>query len=236
MARLHVLARGMPAAMRPSAAHAGRGWRRQRCVPGWPHKPPGPAARPARAALPIARLLQSKAKAKAKPAAPQQPSLPASTSARSGSPPVPLLRAAPPPAQKARGPAAARGGPAVPDMFMLPPDARAKWTESFARAVGPSEETLGRIAADPVLSQGFEDPEIMAAVAEVARDPDAFEKYKGNPKVARFYRTWAGMLGERLQEVGALPPGGPPAEAGGGGSGACCGDLGISAREVRRRA
>jgi hypothetical protein len=101
-------------------------------------------------------------------------------------------------------------------MFVLPPDKDQQWREAFCRAVGPTPETLGRIESDPVLAEGFEDPEIMAVVAEVARDPDAFERHKGNAKIMRFYRTWAGMLGERLQEVGA-PPGGPP--GGGPGSG-----------------
>lgn len=30
---------------------------------------------------------------------------------------------------------------------------------------------------------GFDDPEVMAAVAEVARDPKAFAKHAKNPKV-----------------------------------------------------
>jgi hypothetical protein len=32
---------------------------------------------------------------------------------------------------------------------------------------------------------GFDDPEVMAAVAEVARDPKAFAKHAKNPKVRR---------------------------------------------------
>lgn len=33
------------------------------------------------------------------------------------------------------------------------------------------------------LLAGFDDPEVMAAVAEVAANPQAFERYKTNPKV-----------------------------------------------------
>lgn len=33
------------------------------------------------------------------------------------------------------------------------------------------------------LLAGFDDPEVMAAVAEVAANPQAFERYKANPKV-----------------------------------------------------
>jgi len=31
--------------------------------------------------------------------------------------------------------------------------------------------------------QGFDDPEVMAAVSEIADDPSKFNKYKNNPKV-----------------------------------------------------
>lgn len=36
---------------------------------------------------------------------------------------------------------------------------------------------------------GFDDPEVMAAVAEVARDPKAFAKYANNPKVGLYHSS-----------------------------------------------
>lgn len=48
----------------------------------------------------------------------------------------------------------------------------------------------------------FEDPEVMRAVDEIAKDPSAMKKYAGNAKVQRFYRLMAGHVADRLHHVG----------------------------------
>ena len=121
-------------------------------------------------------------------------------------PPVPLLRARAPPAAAAGGgaaPAAARGrAPPVPDFLLLPPDARAAARDGLLSALRPTPDMLGRISGDPVLAAGFEDPEVMAAVADVAADPARIAKYRGSAKVLRFYAAMGQLAGARLEEAG----------------------------------
>jgi hypothetical protein len=50
--------------------------------------------------------------------------------------------------------------------------------------------------------RGFDDPEVMAAVEDVARDPKNMAKYAKNPKVVRFYQNMAGMVGKRFERKG----------------------------------
>ena len=45
------------------------------------------------------------------------------------------------------------------------------------------------IMSDPSLLAGFDDPQVMAAVAEVAQDPSAFKKHQSNPKVSGVSRA-----------------------------------------------
>jgi hypothetical protein len=40
---------------------------------------------------------------------------------------------------------------------------------------------------------GFDDPEVMSAVAEVARDPSAIKKYANNPKVRQLALCWSAI-------------------------------------------
>lgn len=66
----------------------------------------------------------------------------------------------------------------------------------------PTEQLLGKITSNPKLLTGFDDPEVMKAVAEVAENPAAFSKYKDNKKVLAFYQSMAGIVGDRLTELG----------------------------------
>lgn len=52
-------------------------------------------------------------------------------------------------------------------------------------ALQPDEATVERIMADPQLLAGFDDPAVMAAVADVAAHPPHLAKYASNPKVMR---------------------------------------------------
>lgn len=60
---------------------------------------------------------------------------------------------------------------------------------------------------------GFDDPEVMAAVADVAKNPANMAKYQNKPKVMAFYKAMASMMGDKLAGMGAAapqPPGQPP--------------------------
>lgn len=50
-------------------------------------------------------------------------------------------------------------------------------------SLAPTTETLEHVCSNPSLLAAFDDPQIMAAVAEIARDPTAFNKYKSNSRV-----------------------------------------------------
>ncbi|KIZ06947.1 hypothetical protein MNEG_0998 [Monoraphidium neglectum] len=85
---------------------------------------------------------------------------------------------------------------------MLPPDGRRAARDQLVEALRPTQGMLAQISSDPVLAAGFEDPEVMAAVAEVAADPAALAKHRGNAKVMRFYAAMGGLVGGRLEEIG----------------------------------
>ena len=53
-----------------------------------------------------------------------------------------------------------------------------------AEVMQPDEATLSKILGDSSLLEGFQDPTVMEAVAEIAQDPDAFQKYAANAKAS----------------------------------------------------
>lgn len=59
-------------------------------------------------------------------------------------------------------------------------------------SLAPTAETLEQVSSNPALLAAFDDPQIMAAVAEIARDPCAFSKHKSNQKVnsTAFVKFW----------------------------------------------
>ena len=50
----------------------------------------------------------------------------------------------------------------------------------FAEALKPDQSTMQSVMANQKLMKGFDDPEVMADVAE---NPKNIQKYKNNPKV-----------------------------------------------------
>ena len=53
-----------------------------------------------------------------------------------------------------------------------------------AEDLKPTEATINQIAGNKGLLAGFDDPEIMQAVNDVAQNPANIQKYKNNKKVA----------------------------------------------------
>lgn len=47
----------------------------------------------------------------------------------------------------------------------------------------PTEQSINAIAQNQELMAGFDDPEVMRAVSEIAQTPAAINKYKNNKKV-----------------------------------------------------
>ena len=47
----------------------------------------------------------------------------------------------------------------------------------LAEVMQPDEVTLGKMMADSTIMEGFSDPEVMSAVAEIAQDPEAYSKH-----------------------------------------------------------
>ena len=47
----------------------------------------------------------------------------------------------------------------------------------------PSNESVGEIASNKELMAGFDDPEVMQAVSDVAQNPANINKYRDNRKV-----------------------------------------------------
>lgn len=62
-------------------------------------------------------------------------------------------------------------------------------TKILISALQPDASMMERILADPQLLQGFDDPEVLAAVTELSLHPDRISKYSANPK-ARSVTHW----------------------------------------------
>lgn len=54
---------------------------------------------------------------------------------------------------------------------------------AHAEALAPTEEVMHSVLNDPDLLGGFDDPDVMAAVTDIAVDPRRAVKYQDNPKV-----------------------------------------------------
>ncbi|KAA6419314.1 MAG: hypothetical protein FRX49_10713, partial [Trebouxia sp. A1-2] len=101
----------------------------------------------------------------------------------------------------------ARQGPAVPDMFMIPPDEQemqyAAMRKRMTEELMPTEDTIKEIAGNESLLAGFDDPEVMRAVQDVAQNPANIQKYKNNEKVQVFYQQMGSVMAQRCDELGS---------------------------------
>lgn len=53
----------------------------------------------------------------------------------------------------------------------------------YAEELMPTEDTIKQISGNKSLLAGFDDPEVMMAVQDVAQNPANIQKYKNNMKV-----------------------------------------------------
>ncbi|DBB03761.1 TPA: Hsc70-interacting protein [Trebouxia sp. C0006] len=100
-----------------------------------------------------------------------------------------------------------RQGPAVPDIFMIPPDEQEKqyaaMRKKLTEELMPTEDTVKQIAENKSLLAGFDDPEVMKAVQDVAQNPANIQKYKNNKKVQAFYQQMGTVMAQRCDELGS---------------------------------
>jgi len=96
--------------------------------------------------------------------------------------------------------------PQIPDFLRVEPDADEKKYQKvrgeLLDALKPTPDMMGKIQQNPDLLTGFEDPEVMAAVNDVAQNPQHMAKYRNNKKVQAFYAAMAGLMGQKLEGMG----------------------------------
>ena len=81
-------------------------------------------------------------------------------------------------------------------------EATEKMKKQLLESLKPDKETIDGVMGNSSLMAGFDDPEVMAAVEDVAKDPRNMAKYANNAKVVKFYQNMAGMVGDRLAKKG----------------------------------
>eukprot|EP00192_Tetraselmis_astigmatica_P019436 CAMPEP_0117651850 /NCGR_PEP_ID=MMETSP0804-20121206/2312_1 /TAXON_ID=1074897 /ORGANISM="Tetraselmis astigmatica, Strain CCMP880" /LENGTH=210 /DNA_ID=CAMNT_0005457855 /DNA_START=163 /DNA_END=795 /DNA_ORIENTATION=+ len=98
-------------------------------------------------------------------------------------------------------------GPRIPEFFRLDPSEEEnklnEMKDGLVKALKPTEGTMKDVMANPDLLAGFDDPEVMAAVNEVAKDPSAMKKHTANPKVRKFYEAMGMFVGNQLEQRAA---------------------------------
>lgn len=97
--------------------------------------------------------------------------------------------------------ASASNGPRIPDFFKLEPDEQTrqykKVKDELINALRPTPDRMAKVMNQPDLLAGFDDPHVMAAVSEVASNPEAMKKYANDPKVTKFYASLAKFMSEQ---------------------------------------
>jgi hypothetical protein len=89
-------------------------------------------------------------------------------------------------------------------------------------------ELMSRIAADPRLLAGMQQPRFMAALTEMQKDPaGTLKRHEGDAALLDFLRAFMGVLGDHFQKLGEAEDAAKRAE-GGGGSGGGDGGIGLT--------
>lgn len=66
--------------------------------------------------------------------------------------------------------------------------------------LAPTQELVKDVMETTDMKDGLEDPEIMAAVSDIAGNPDAMLKYKHNKKVPAFYNQLGKLMKDRMEK------------------------------------
>jgi len=97
------------------------------------------------------------------------------------------------------------GGREIPDFMRVEvegSEAAEKMKKELLDKLKPDKHTVDEVMKNQGLMSGFDDPEVMQAVEEISKNPQAMRKYQNNPKVLAFYQQMAGMVGQRLEKMG----------------------------------
>jgi hypothetical protein len=79
-------------------------------------------------------------------------------------------------------------------------------------------ELMARIAAEPRLLAGMQQPRFMAALTEMQKDPaGTLKRHEGDAALLDFLRAFMGVLGDHFEKLGAAEDAAKRAEGGGGG-------------------
>lgn len=81
--------------------------------------------------------------------------------------------------------------------------AAAKMASKLSSGSWITPELMQRIASEPILLAGMQQPKCMEALGELQKNPAAARaKYAGDPAITRFLMTFAGLLGEHFSQLG----------------------------------
>ena len=98
-------------------------------------------------------------------------------------------------------------GNKVPDWMKIDPSSdQAKlmqMKDKIVDAMKPTPDMMQNVMKDADLMSGFDDPEVMQAVGDIAKDPKNINKYKNNPKVMAFYQNMAKTMANRFDQLAA---------------------------------
>lgn len=97
-------------------------------------------------------------------------------------------------------------GKSIPSFLRVDPTASdaniaiGKMKEKLVEEMKPTPEMMQSVQGNEKLMSGFDDPEVMAAVADVAKNPQNISKYQHNIKVMNFYKSMAGMMADKFNK------------------------------------
>ncbi|QDZ26102.1 hypothetical protein HOP50_20g86690 [Chloropicon primus] len=93
----------------------------------------------------------------------------------------------------------------VPEWMKIDPNSdQAKlmqMKEKVADAMKPTADMMQNVMQNPDLMKGFDNPEVMQAVNDIAKNPENIKKYQNNPQVMAFYQSMAGTMAKRFEQL-----------------------------------
>ncbi|MCO5576041.1 hypothetical protein L7F22_029848 [Adiantum nelumboides] len=94
----------------------------------------------------------------------------------------------------------------IPDILKVKPEdsPRDRARKELISMLEPTKEIVQDVMENEIIKSGLEDPDVMAAVQEIAGDADSIQKYRSNPKVVSFYSQLGKLMGDKIQQQGKI--------------------------------
>ena len=93
----------------------------------------------------------------------------------------------------------------VPEFMKIDPNSDEaqlrQMKEKMKDAMKPTPDMMKTVFGNQDLMSGFDDPTVMAAVNDIASNPQNINKYKDNPKVMKFYQNMAKTMAQRCETL-----------------------------------